>query len=112
MTKCNTGELTAATLMLMVQEVNGWNGALEEYKYFDNNEEFFNLFYEGRPVDAVRAVCCGDYNYGDDYVRLDDWGNLVSVPAWVLEEELLSASEEIVTVYTYLVDAGHIEDCY
>lgn len=46
--------------------------------------------------DAVRAVCYGDYNYMDDYVRFNVYGNLESFTEYDYEEELKSYIDEIV----------------
>ena len=43
---------------------------------FENNEEFFEMFFQGSSMDAVRAVHFGDYRYTDAYVKFDGYGNL------------------------------------
>lgn len=110
MKKYNNGDLTAETLMLMMQEVNSWDGSLGEYEYYANDDEFFNLFYEGRPRDAVRAAFYGEYHYMDDYVRITDLGNLESTEIWGLEAELIENTEEIAEKYMELVSAGNIDN--
>jgi hypothetical protein len=49
-----------------------------ENHIYDNNEEFFNMFFENKVLDAVRAVCFGEYKYSDDYVKFNGYGNLQS----------------------------------
>lgn len=46
---------------------------------YDNDEEFFNMFFEGKVIEAVRAVSFGEYNYSDDYVKFNGYGNLESM---------------------------------
>ena len=58
-------------LQNVAREVNGWNSALDDYQY--NDEDFFNTFFEGRPMEAVRAAVYGDYNYTDDYVKFEGY---------------------------------------
>jgi len=59
-----------------------WNEfARENYNddeiYF-NDDDFFETFFEGRVIEAVRAVNYGEYNYTDKYVRFNGYANLVS----------------------------------
>ncbi|MEX5491527.1 hypothetical protein ABFV43_22310, partial [Pseudomonas fulva] len=75
--------------------VNSWNNGLEHLDYQYNDEEFFNVFFEGKPMEAVRAAIYGDYRYTDDYVKFDGYGNLVSVSEYDMEEELKENIEEI-----------------
>ena len=110
MKKYDVDVVTAEELMEMVREVNSWDGSLSQYDYWVNDEEFFNTFYEGRPMEAVQAAYYGDYQYHDEYVRMDGAENLVSASDWALEAELLENAEEIAGVYVDLVNNGHIED--
>lgn len=61
-----------------VGEINGWNNGLDDLDYQENDEEFFNTYFSGNPMNAVRAVYYGEYNYNDDYIRFDGYGNLES----------------------------------
>ncbi|AYJ75640.1 hypothetical protein BSP18_006 [Bacillus phage BSP18] len=79
----------------VVREVNSWNSSLEHLDYEYNDEEFFNVFFEGKPMEAVRAAIYGDYRYTDDYVKFDGYSNLVSVSEYDMEEELKENIEEI-----------------
>ncbi len=79
----------------VVREVNGWNDALDHLDYQYNDEDFFNIYFEGRPMEAVRAVFYGDYNYNDDYVKFNGYGNLVSLSEYEVEGELKENIEGI-----------------
>lgn len=43
---------------------------------FENDEEFFNMFFENKPFEVVRACHFGSYNFSDDYVQFNGYGNL------------------------------------
>jgi hypothetical protein len=43
---------------------------------FNNDEDFFNTYFEGKVLEAVRAVSFGEYNYRDEYVIFNGYGNL------------------------------------
>lgn len=66
------------------EEVNmdDYNDFLRENNYSDdeifyNDEDFFNTFFSS-PLEAVRASYYGDYNYNDNFVKFDGYGNLDS----------------------------------
>jgi hypothetical protein len=83
-------------LKQVVRELNSWDGSFENLESFDNDEEFFNMFFEDRPMEAVRAAHFGDYNYGDDFVRFNGYGNLESFNDYDLEQELKDEIDEII----------------
>jgi len=43
---------------------------------FNNDEDFFNTFFNGKVMDAIRAVSFGDYRYSDDYIIFNGHANL------------------------------------
>jgi len=45
---------------------------------FANDEEFFNTFFNGKVIDAIRAICYGFYKYTEKFVQFNGYGNLVS----------------------------------
>jgi hypothetical protein len=45
---------------------------------YANSDDFFNTFFDGKVIEAVRAVSYGEYNYNDNFVRFDGYGNLES----------------------------------
>lgn len=83
----------------MVADVNSWNGQLEDYNYYENDEYFFRDFFGDKVNEAVRATYYGDYNYMDDYVRFNAYGNLDSVSELQYEKELEENAEEIIETY-------------
>ena len=62
-------------LVLSNQEIFGYD---YENVIESNDEDFFNLFFEGKPMEAVRAASYGHYNYADDWVWFNAYGNLES----------------------------------
>lgn len=57
--------------------INIHNTYCQENNYNDD-EEFFNLHFENKPMEAVRAANFGDYNYSHDWVKFNGYGNLDS----------------------------------
>jgi hypothetical protein len=53
-------------------------GYPDDYIYiFD--EDFFEMFFEGRPMEAARATAFGKVNWSDTYIKFDGYGNLESI---------------------------------
>ena len=50
----------------------------DEDEIYDNDEDFFNMFFEGKVIEAVRAASYGDFQYNHDYVVFNGYGNLES----------------------------------
>lgn len=95
----------------LVSECNGWNGSLEDYCYYENDEEFFQMFFEERIDEAVRATYYGDYRYTDEYVRFNGYGNLDSVNEYQLEDELQDGVEEIFDTWYELYQDNNVDTC-
>src|SRR5690606_23695390 len=43
---------------------------------YENDEEFFETFFQGKTMDAVRAISFGEYRYSDTYVKFNGYANL------------------------------------
>jgi len=57
-----------------------------EGEVYDNDEEFFNTYFEGKPLEAVRAAHFGDYNFSHDYVKFNGYGNLESFQYFIVDD--------------------------
>jgi len=65
---------------------------------YENDEEFFNMFFEGKPLEAVRAANYGEYNYSDSYVKFNGYGNLDSlsvIDTGDLPDNVLNIAEHV-----------------
>lgn len=45
---------------------------------YNNEDDFFETYFGSKTLDAVRAVCYGDYRYTDEFVMFDGYANLQS----------------------------------
>ena len=82
-------------LIDMVQELNSWNGCLDWLEFWENDGYFFDCVFENK-LDVARAIYYGDYNYNDDYVRINGYGNLESFSEYDMIEEIKAYIEDIV----------------
>jgi len=87
----NTDELRQ-----LVNELNSWDGILEHLQAYENDEDFFEMFFSGKMIEAVRATQFGDYRYSDDLVRFNGYANLDSFSEYTYIEELKDSIEEII----------------
>lgn len=106
----NPSDLDNSQLRDMVSQVNSYDGSLENLEYYENDDDFFNTYFSNNVIEAVRAVSFGDYNYSDDYVRLDAYGNLESASEYEYYSELENYADEIAERYLELVESGDIDD--
>lgn len=90
--------------------INAWNGELDYLMVFENDEEFFNTYFTNNPAEAVRASQFGDYNYNDEYVRFDGYGNLKSYDEWEYEELLKRNVDEVIRVLKECEDCCWIDE--
>lgn len=85
-----------STLKDVVNELNGWNGCLDYLEVYNNDEEFFNMFFVDNPMEVARAIYYGDYNYNDEYVKFNGYANLESLSDYNYEKLLKENIEEII----------------
>ena len=82
-------------LLDVVSELNSWNGCLDNLDFWENDEEFFNTFFDN-PMEAIRATYYGNYNYNDDYVKFNGYGNIDSYSEYERIEEIKDNIDDIV----------------
>lgn len=63
-------------LINTIQEINSYNGDFDNLIFHNNDEEFFETFFYNSPFEVARATFYGNYNFNDDYVYFNVYGNL------------------------------------
>ena len=84
------------TLRDAVNELNSWNNCLDYLIVYENDEEFFDMFFKGRPAEVARAIHYGDFNYNDEYIKFNAYGNLETLSEYDYEELLKENVEEVI----------------
>ncbi len=100
--------ITVKQLEEMVQEVNSYDGSLEEFDYRDMGA-LNELLHGTTPTEILRMAHFGEFNWNDDYFTINVYGNLDSTSENDFHGELIDNSKEIVDRYNELVEAGDIE---
>ena len=103
------------TLKDVVRELNSWNACLDYLEVYENDEEFFDMFFEGRPAEVARAIYYGDYNYNDEYVKFNVYENLESLSEYdyeeMLEENIEEITENLIEYAEYIsIDSEELEN--
>ena len=83
------------TLKDVISELNSWNACLDYLDVYNNDDEFFDMFFEGKPAELARAIYYGDFNYNDEYIKFNGYGNLETFSKYDYEELLEENIEEI-----------------
>lgn len=104
-------ELNTEQLKEMARSVIQYNGALDWLDYWENDEDFFETMFQTKN-EVARAICYGAYNYTDDYVQINAYGNLISVSGWEYEKEIEDYKEEIIEAWleVYEEDADWLQN--
>ena len=84
------------TLKDVVRELDGWNGCLDYLNVYNNDEEFFDIFFANNPAEVARAIYYGDFNYNDEYIKFNGYGNLETLSEYDYEELLKENVEEVI----------------
>ena len=84
------------TLKDIVRELNSWNACLDYLDVYNNDDEFFDMFFEGKPAELARAIYYGDFNYNDEYIKFNGYGNLKTYSEYGYEKLLKENIEEII----------------
>lgn len=84
------------TLKDVVRELDGWNNCLDYLIVYENDEEFFDIFFANNPAEVARAIYYGDFNYNDEYIKFNGYGNLETLSEYDYEELLKENVEEVI----------------
>lgn len=69
---------------------------------FENDDEFFEIFFDNNTLRAIQATQFGDYRYHDNYVTFNGYGNLDS-----FNSVINNLVESISVMAEYIFDTFH-----
>lgn len=69
----------------------------DEEEWYDFEEEFFELFFAGNPIEAIRAWHFGsdDNSWSDEYIHFNAYGNLETTDELTLADIATDAMSDI-----------------
>lgn len=99
--------ITTEELNEMVQDCISYDGSFDDLDYQMNDEEFFEVYFKDK-MEVARAICYGNYNYMDAYVKFNAYGNLESCDEWERNKDIEDRKEEIVDHYLELYSDDNV----
>ena len=104
-------------ILAIVFGINAEDMSLEHIGFMYNDEDFFETFYKDDVVEAVRATHFGDYNFMDDFVLFNAYGNLDSYNDFEAMNEFIEHKEEIADAIFRLYEQDEfmcdlLEECF
>ena len=104
-------------ILAIVFGINAEDMSLEHIGFMYNDEDFFETFYKDDVVEAVRATHFGDYNFMDDFVLINAYGNLDSYNDFEAMNEFIEHKEEIADAIFRLYEQDEfmcdlLEECF
>lgn len=87
------------SLESIISTCNAYDGRLEDYYFWEHSEEFYDTMFENRE-DVARAVYyASEYNYTDEYIKLNVYGNCETMSAYDYYVYINENKEEIIEEY-------------
>ena len=98
----------------MIIDINGYNNSLDYLYYYRNNQEFFDTFFYYDTLELLRAVEEGEYNYRDEYVKINQFGGLISGNIYDIYDDYILYIDEIIEAIEYIFnnEDGHTTKKY
>lgn len=97
-------KFTVNDLKEMLLSINSYDNRLDNLDYQENSEDFFSTYYSNNPYEVARAVYYGDYNFNDEYVKINVYGNLESISEYTFNDLVEEYKEEIITEYLNIIE--------
>lgn len=92
----------------LMRAVDDYNGLFDGLRVYENDECTLRMFFGDELEDLARAICYGDYNYNDNFLRLDGYGNIETLNEYELEREVLEYKDDIINAFIDLVESGDL----
>ena len=97
-------KLTVEDLKEMLLSINNYDNRLDNLDYQENSEDFFSAYYSNNPYEVARAIYYGDYNFNDEYVKINVYGNLESISEYNFEDLVKDYQNEIIEEYLNIIE--------
>lgn len=83
----------------MVYACSSYDGGLEDYYYYNNDEDFYDTMFADKEEVARAVYYASNYCYTDEYIRLNVYGNCETISDYEYEQLLIENKEEIIEEY-------------
>lgn len=111
-------------LEVIILEINGFNDKelkdlnnifcsltnSEDDMIYDNDQEFFDMFFSNNALGAIKKTHYGNYNYPESFVKFNGYDNIVSIE-YIKEADLSDSFKAIAeNVADNLREYSHLFD--
>lgn len=79
-------ELDYTELHDICRECNSYDGSLDWLVWEEFSDDFFDIYFSGRPMEAARATHFGNVNWSDNWIRFNAYGNLETICSLAFED--------------------------
>lgn len=93
----------------LAREVISYDGSLDWLYVQEFNDDFFDTYFEGQPMEAARATHFGEVHWSDDYIRFNGYGNLEILSDYAYDKEIKESTDEIIENALRLIEDGDID---
>ena len=83
----------------MVYTCNSYDSGLEDYYYWNNDEDFYDTMFPDKEEVARAVYYASNYCFTDEYIRLNVYGNCETISDYEYEQLLIENKEEIIEEY-------------
>ena len=104
MAKLKNFDINRYELLDMAMCVNNENGELNEFNYQINEDAFFDEYLNCSRSELVKKCWSGHYVFTDDYVKLNNYGDIISIDEDTLAILAESMQDEILNKYLEYVE--------
>ena len=87
------------TLRDFVSAVNHYDGGLDDYYYWNNDEEFYDIMFANKDEVARAVYYASNYCYMDEYIKLNVYGNCETISEYEYEQLLKENEDEIIETF-------------
>lgn len=82
-----------------VSAVNHYDGELEDYYYFYNDSEFYDIMFADKEEVARAVYYASSYCFTDEYIKLNVYGNCETIDDYEYSCLLRDNEDEIIEEY-------------
>ena len=94
---------TIEELKEMLGAVNYETGELDYIEMEDDIDAFLEMNFENDVTGLYRALAFGNFNWNDEYITLDSYGNIKTMNEGEYRDELRHYEDEIIESYEEIV---------
>lgn len=102
-------EYSFENVIAMLFEINGYSGEFEDLIAYEFDEYILDELF-ANVYDAVTRMDTKNFNVYDDYVKFNNYGNLITLSESEYENEIEDYKNDILETYLEYVNSGNLKN--